>query len=93
MSYSAPAHASAADEQGGQIYGLKKGRLLPCKTTSNCISSSSIQSLEKYGRPWAFDGDAKAEYAKLLDALKSDSFLKVVDTDEANRYVRVEAKR
>ena len=28
------------------VFGLKKDRLLPCKSESNCISSSSIKSLE-----------------------------------------------
>lgn len=73
-------------------YGLKKGRLLPCKSESNCISSSSIKSYEKYGRPWAFPGEPDAQFEKILSALKSDPYLKLAESDPATRYVRAEAK-
>lgn len=73
-------------------YGLKKGRLLPCRTESNCVSSSSIKSLEKYGRPWAFTGEPEAEYEALVRLLKSDPYLRLADSDPAARYVRAEAK-
>lgn len=75
-----------------QINGLKKGRLLPCKTISNCISTSSINSIEKYGRPWTFENDPKSEFNAIIEAIKSDSFLKIVDTNDDILYIRAEAK-
>ena len=78
-----------------KLYGLKKDRLLPCKTKSNCISSSSISSLEHYGRPWSFSAtDGDGEFKKITSALKAvtEFPLKVVEVDESKRYVRVETK-
>ena len=79
------------------LYGIKKDRLLPCKSKSNCFSSSSISSLEHYGKPWAFNGasaDADAEFAKLVTVLETikEFPLNVVEKDAAKRYVRAETR-
>lgn len=77
------------------LYGLKKERLLPCKSKSNCVSSSSISSLEHYGVPWAFEGkDGDAEYQQLVGVLGSISEfpLTIAEKDATKRYVRVETR-
>lgn len=79
-------------EQPQQIFGLKQGRLLPCKARSNCISTSSVNSLEKYSRPWEFVKPVEEEYSEILNVLKSDQYLKVADQDSLQFYVRAEAK-
>ena len=78
-----------------RLFGLKKDRLLSCKSASNCISSSAFQSLEHYGKPWAFSESTSAdeEFQILLNALKSTEIrLKIADQNDAKRYVRVEAR-
>jgi len=86
------AHAAETTSDKSASYGLKKGRLLPCKSESNCISSSSIKSYEKYGRPWSFAGEPEAQFEKLVRTIQSDPYLRLVDNDPAARYVRAEAK-
>ena len=78
-----------------QLYGLKKDRLLSCKQNSNCISSSAFQSLEHYGKPWAFSeaNSADEEFQLILEALKStDLRIKIADQNDVKRYVRAEAR-
>lgn len=75
-----------------QVFGLKKGRLLICKTTSNCISTSSITSLEKYSPPWAFNGDADDEFNKLVSIINSDKYIKLSEVDSVKYYIHAEAK-
>jgi len=90
---------ATADAPAGKVppalYGLKKDRLLPCKTKSNCVSSSSISSLEHYGKPWSFEGgDADAEFSKLVTVLETikEFPLNVVEKDASKRYVRAETR-
>lgn len=75
-----------------QVFGLKKGRLLPCRQISNCISTSSINSVEKYSRPWAFSNDAEVEFKDLVNAVQQNSQLKVVEINEDNKYIHATAK-
>ena len=87
--------ATAATTTPQQLFGLKKDRLLVCKAASNCISSSSFQSLEHYGKPWAFpeENSADQEFEIILNALKStDIRLKIVDQNDVRHYVRAEAR-
>ena len=80
-------------QQQQQQYGLKKGRLLVCKQKSNCISSSSITSLDgKYGIPWTYNKDAKDEYNELVNIVKSNKLLKLIDINDDNYYIHAEAK-
>lgn len=91
----APSPSFAQDDsptQAPPIYGLKKGRLLPCKNPSNCISTSSVNSLDKYGPPWVFSKPAKEEYNDILETIKADKLLKLVESDEDRLYLRAEAK-
>ena len=84
---------SNAETSQQQQYGLKKGRLLVCKQKSNCISSSSITSLDgKYGIPWTYNKDTKDVYNELVNTIKSNKLLKLVDTNDENYYVHAEAK-
>lgn len=86
--------AASGQAPPAPVYGLKKERLLPCKSLSNCISSSSINSIEKYGRPWSFgEGrSGKDEFEDIKAALKSTDYLTVQDVDNDKMYVRAEAK-
>lgn len=77
-------------------YGLRKGRLLPCKQKSNCISTSSINSVEKYSTPWEYTKSADDQFADVVNALKTQfvdqTQLKIVEQDNEKRYVRAEGK-
>ena len=85
--------SSTQQQQQQQQYGLKKGRLLVCKSKSNCISSSSITSLDgKYGIPWKFTKEPKDEYNELLNIIKSNKLLKLIDYNNDLLYIHVEAK-
>ena len=84
---------TTSNQQQQQQYGLKKGRLLICKSKSNCISSSSITSLDgKYGIPWKFTKEPKDEYNELLNIIKSNKLLKLIDNNNDLLYIHVEAK-
>lgn len=81
--------ANAADSLP---YGLIKGRVQKCKTLSNCISTSSVNSLDKYSRPWEFTGDGDKMYSDLIKVVSDDPYLKLADKDDSLHYLRAEAK-
>jgi uncharacterized protein (DUF1499 family) len=87
-----PTFADDSLKPAPQIYGLKNNRLLPCKSKSNCISTSSIKSLDKYSTPWAFEIDSDAMYDDLINAIKADSYLKLVESDPESKYLHATAK-
>eukprot|EP01041_Mallomonas_annulata_P003538 gene3538-7037_t len=75
------------------VYGLQRGSLLTCKAQSNCISTSSIKSVDKYSRPWTINSDdPDIAWANLKKAVRSSFDLKLVDEDDDNHYIRAEAK-
>ena len=76
----------------GNFFGLKKGRVQACKPRSNCISSSSIQSITQYGRPWVFEGSASDEFDKIISAAKSTEFVKIADESRDQLYIHLTAK-
>lgn len=73
-------------------YGLKKGRLLTCNIKSNCISTSSINSVEKYSRPWQYVKSVEEEYNDILNIINNSPYLKIAETDDKLHYIRAEAK-
>lgn len=73
-------------------YGIKDGRLLKCKQKSNCISTSAINSVDKYSPPWEFTKSPDEEYNDLTAAVKSTSYLNLVEQDKEKLYLRAEAK-
>jgi len=75
-----------------QIFGLKKDRLLPCKTLSNCFSTSSISSIEKYLPPWTFSDSPTEEYEKLLKIINDDKYLQLSESDTQKLYIHATAK-
>ena len=75
-----------------KLYGLKSGRLLPCKLKSNCISTSSVNSVVKYSRPWIYTKSLTDEFNEIIDVLTKNPYLKVVNVDEGLHYIRAEAK-
>ena len=88
-------HANAEEQattSNNQFYGLQDGRLQKCKTLSNCISTSSVSSLDKYGRPWKYNDPSSEEFAKLVDIIKADPYLKLAEYEADKLYVHVEAK-
>ena len=92
--FDTPLGVNAADAPTAPLYGLKKGRLLPCKSKSNCFSTSSISSLEHYAKPWTFSKDGDQEYQEIVKVLESikEFPLTVVDQDASKRYVRAETR-
>ena len=74
-------------------YGLKKGRLKVCAPQSNCISTSSINSLDKYGPPFTIpEGtDPERAWTKLKNTIENDSVLKTKVVDDSLHYIRAEA--
>lgn len=75
-----------------KLYGLKNGRLLPCKLKSNCISTSSVNSVVKYSRPWLYTKPLADEFNEIVDVMNKNPYLKVVSVDESVHYIRAEAK-
>lgn len=73
-------------------FGLKNGGLLKCKTKSNCISTSSINSVEKYGRPWVYADSSDKEFQQLLNIVQSDPYLKLAEMDPEKKYIHITAK-
>jgi len=71
------------------LYGLQNGRVLTCARQSNCLSTSSVNSIEKYARPW-FYGDIGENQAwkSLLQVLSSSDLLNVAEVDDEKFYVR-----
>ena len=88
-----PAIAAAGDAKAvsEQVNGLRGGRLLKCKTFSNCISTSSINSFDKYGRPWTFGSRLSAEqqFKEIKRYLSTMDFVKVAAVDDDNLYVLI----
>ena len=76
---------------GEQVTGLKNGRLLQCSARSNCVSTSSIKSVDKYSRPWAFEGSADGMFDKIL-AVADQMELRVAEKDKGSLYVHLTAK-
>lgn len=74
-------------------YGLKEGRLKVCPSQSNCISTSSINSLDKYGPPFTIpEGtDPEKAWIRLKEAVENDSVLKTKVVDDSLHYIRAEA--
>lgn len=74
-------------------YGLKGGRLKVCPSQSNCISTSSINSLDKYGPPFTIpEGtDPEEAWVRLKQTIEKDSVLKTKVLDDSLHYVRAEA--
>lgn len=87
-------HAIAADTTSELNYGIVKGRLLKCKTQSNCISSTSVNSVEKYGRPWEYSTTADDVFNRISTLIQTDKSLdlKLVEQDKTQNYIRAEGK-
>jgi uncharacterized protein (DUF1499 family) len=87
------APAEAAKPMPPMVYGLKKGRLLECRAKSNCISTSSVKSVEKYSRPWEWkDLGVDEEYEEVLGAVRSMQYIKIVEADKERHYIHATAK-
>ena len=74
------------------LWGLKEGRLLACPSRSNCVSTSSVKSVEKYSRPWTFKVSPEEMFAQVLSAAKSNEFLTIEEQDKEKLYIHLTAK-
>ena len=87
---------TAAHAEGSPKFGLFKGRLLPCERKSVCFSTSSVNSVEKYIRPWVFEGDSDAAWAQLKLALQAKETglvtMKVAEVDDSKHYIHMIGK-
>lgn len=87
------AQDTSSDISKSQFYGLTRGdRLLGCKTMGNCISTSAVKSVEKYSRPWTYDGSADEIYEKIISIIKEDPFISFKESEKEKLYVHAEAK-
>jgi uncharacterized protein (DUF1499 family) len=73
-------------------YGIKDGRLLKCRVKSNCVSTSSINSVDKYSAPWEFPSSSEDEFQAIINAVQSDPYLNLIEADGGKLYVHAEAK-
>lgn len=73
-----------------QTLGVHAGRLAPCPSTPNCVSSQAPPSdAEHYVEPLRFDGPVDAAIARLVGVLEDMSRMEVI-TRTAD-YLHVEA--
>lgn len=87
FSLNSPAVATDATS----YYGIKDGSLLSCKPKSNCLSTSSVKSFDKFSAPWLYNGDVESMYDSLFKVIQSNSFYKIVEAIPSS-YIHVEAK-
>ncbi len=66
--------------------------MLQCKAVSNCISTSSVNSVDKYSSPWVFEDDIESDFQKLTKILEDDKYLKLIELIPDKLYLRAEAK-
>ena len=74
------------------LYGIVKGRLRVCPAISNCISTASFRSLDKYGKPWVYSSDTETIWTALKQELASNALFKVVETKDDIKYIHAEAR-
>eukprot|EP01039_Chlorochromonas_danica_P008778 gene8778-9680_t len=91
-----PAPAWADDKLASPMatpppFGIVEGRLLKCAAKSNCVSTSSISSVEKYSAPWEFGKSAEEEFDEVVNVLQSDPTIKIVEADKSKYYIHAEA--
>mmetsp|Transcript_25465 Transcript_25465/g.33251 ORF Transcript_25465/g.33251 Transcript_25465/m.33251 type:complete len:253 (+) Transcript_25465:102-860(+) len=76
--------------------GLQRnGRLASCPQTGNCLSTSSIKSLEKFSPPWTFESTGESPetaWKNLISAVENDPLLKLEEVDNNKLYLRATAK-
>ncbi|KAG5176031.1 hypothetical protein JKP88DRAFT_155378, partial [Tribonema minus] len=72
----------------------RDGRLPPCRSSENCVSSSSVRSPAKFSAPWNYateTSDAKVAFNKLLDVIPLQiKDANLVDVNDDNLYILAE---
>ncbi|NPU85167.1 MAG: DUF1499 domain-containing protein [Syntrophaceae bacterium] len=69
--------------------GLKAGRLAPCPSSPNCISSQAPrEDRTHFAEPFRYAGSAEDARRRLLDVLKALPRVRIVVAEE--RYIRAE---
>lgn len=92
LTTASPAFAAAEPPKTGI---QRNGRLAACPNQGNCLSTSSIRSLDKFSSPWTFEntGDSIDEaWSKLVKIIKEDPLLKLEELDNEKFYLRATAK-
>lgn len=68
--------------------GLFDGRFVACPESPNCISSfAAVDDAEHYFPPWATSDDPQQDWQQLLQLIKAESRLSIIEHDGAYLYV------
>ncbi|CAM9533409.1 unnamed protein product, partial [Discosporangium mesarthrocarpum] len=71
----------------------RDGRLYPCRSPENCVSTSSIRTPEKLGTPWEYSSqtnDADKAFASLIAAVEGTKGVSLKEIDTSSRYLWAE---
>ena len=80
-----------ATMSGSELDLTEEGRLPPCPSSPNCVSSDADPSDgTHYIEPLQIDGDAQAAWQRLIEYLESESAYTIVEQRE--NYLRAEAR-
>ncbi|HZX22664.1 MAG TPA: DUF1499 domain-containing protein [Woeseiaceae bacterium] len=80
-----------ATMSGSELDLTEEGRLPPCPSSPNCVSSGADPSDgTHYIEPLQIDGDAQAAWQRLIEYLESESAYTIVEQRE--NYLRAEAR-
>ena len=76
---------------GSELDLTEEGRLPPCPSTPNCVSSDADPSDgTRYIEPLQIDGDPRAAWQRLISYVESESAYTIVEQRED--YLRAEAR-
>jgi len=80
-----------ATMSGSELDLTEEGRLPPCPSTPNCVSSDADPSDgTHYIEPLQIGGDAQAAWQRLVDYVENDTSYTIVEQREG--YLRAEAR-
>ena len=79
-----------ASAKGNVGVNPRTQRLYSCQTLANCVSVSAIKNPSQFGAPWDYTSstkDAEEAWKALKRAVKEDATLRVVEEDDAKKYL------
>lgn len=80
-----------ATMSGSELDLTEEGRLPPCPSTPNCVSSDAdLSDGTHYIEPLKIDGDAQAAWQRLVAYVEGDSSYTIVE--QRDNYLRAEAR-
>lgn len=69
--------------------GVNDGKLLPCPSTPNCVSSQADPTdNEHYIQPYKYKSDLQAAYSELKTVIEKQDRVKIINT--TNTYINAE---